>query len=99
MVTHDPRVTARVVILSLSLVAAADAAGSSQTRIEAALTNIMTLQRPGEDGVATIWDGNKYVQCRWPSERTLRCEAAGTLMQPSLGHIVTPDRIARLSAL
>ncbi len=32
-------------------------------------------------------------------DHILRCEAAGTLMQPSLGHILTPERIARLGAL
>jgi hypothetical protein len=72
---------------------------ASQSRIEAALTNIMTLQRPGQDGLATIWDGNKYVQCRWMPERALRCEAAGALMQPSLGRVLGPERIARLATL
>jgi hypothetical protein len=38
----------------------------------------MTLLRPGQDGLATVWDGNKYVQCRLMADRTLRCEAAGT---------------------
>jgi hypothetical protein len=72
---------------------------ASQARVEAALTNVMTLHRPGQDGLATVWDGNKYVQCRWMPERTLRCEAAGALMQPSLGRVLTPQRIARLAAL
>lgn len=72
---------------------------ASQPGVEAALTNIMTLHRPGQDGLATIWDGNKYVQCRWMPERALRCEAAGALMQPSLGRVLSPERIARLAAL
>jgi hypothetical protein len=72
---------------------------ASQSRVEAALTNIMTLHRPGQDGLATIWDGNKYVQCRWMPERVLRCEAAGVLMQPSLGRVLGPERVARLAAL
>lgn len=72
---------------------------ASQPRVEAALTNVMTLHRPGQDGLATIWDGNKYVQCRWMPERALRCEAAGALMQPSLGRVLSPERIARLAAL
>lgn len=72
---------------------------ASQPRVEAALTNIMTLQRPGQEGLATIWDGNKYVQCRWTPDRALRCEAAGALMQPSLGRVLSPERIARLDAL
>ena len=71
---------------------------ASQSRVEAAVTNILTLVRPGQDGLATIWDGNKYVQCRRMPEQTLRCEAAGALMQPSLGRILVPERIARLAA-
>jgi hypothetical protein len=70
-----------------------------QAQIEAALANVMTLHRPGQDGLATVWDGNKYVQCRWMPERVLRCEAAGALMQPSLGRVLTPERVARLAAL
>ncbi len=72
---------------------------ADQSRVEAALSNIMALHRPGQDGFATIWDGNRYVQCRQMPERALRCEAAGALMQPSLGRVLVPDRIARLSAL
>ena len=74
-------------------------AETSQARIEAALANVMTLQRPSQDGLATIWDGNKFVQCRWMTDRTLRCESAGTLMQSSLARVLTPERIARLNAL
>ena len=52
----------------------------SKSRIEAALAkNIMSLDRPGQDGYATIWDGNKYVQCGRRQDRSLRCEAAGAL--------------------
>jgi hypothetical protein len=72
---------------------------ASQSRVEAALTNIMTLHRPGQDSLATIWDGNKYIQCRWMVDRTLRCEGGGTLMQPSLSRILLPERIARLAGL
>lgn len=72
---------------------------SSRSRVEAALGNITTLNRPGQDGYATIWDGNKYVQCRHLPDRSLRCESAGTLMQSSLEHVLTSDRIARLMAL
>jgi hypothetical protein len=57
------------------------------------------LDRPGEEGFATIWDGNKYVQCRRKPDRSLRCEAAGALMQPSLEHVLLPERISRLAAL
>lgn len=72
---------------------------ANQPRVESAISNVMTLHRPGQDGLATVWDGNKYVQCRWMPERRLRCEAAGSLMQPSLSHVLTPERIARLKAL
>lgn len=78
---------------------AVSTAEASQSRVETALTNIMTLHRPGQDGLATIWDGNKYVQCRLQFDRAFRCEAAGTLMQSSLARVLTPDRIARLTAL
>ena len=70
----------------------------SQSRVQAALENILMLDRPGEDGLATVWDGNKYVQCRRMRDRTLRCEAAGELLQPSLGHVLVPERVARLVA-
>ena len=69
---------------------------ANQSRVEAALSNIITLQRPGQDGLATIWEKNKYVQCWLQPDRALRCEAGGTLMQPSLVRILSPERIARL---
>jgi len=72
---------------------------TSQSLIEATLDNITNLNRPGQDGYATIWDGNKYVQCRRLPDRSLRCESAGALMQSSLEHVLTPERIARLIAL
>jgi hypothetical protein len=75
------------------------ASRASQDLVEAALTNIMTLQRPGQDGLATIWEGNKYVQCRWMTGREFRCEAAGALMQPSLRRVLSPERIGRLATL
>jgi len=46
-----------------------------------------------------MWDGNKYVQCRRQRDRSLRCEAAGTLMQPSLEHVLTPERMSKLKEL
>jgi hypothetical protein len=72
---------------------------TSQPRIGAALDNITNLNRPGQDGYAAIWDGNKYVQCRRLADRSLRCESAGTLMQSSLEHVLTAERVARLIAL
>jgi hypothetical protein len=67
--------------------------------VEAALDNITTLNRLRQDGYATIWDGNKYVQCKRLPDRSLRCEAAGTFMQSSLERVLTPERVTRLTAL
>ena len=72
---------------------------TTQSLIEATLDNITNLNRPGQDGYATVWDGNKYVQCRRLPDRGLRCEAAGALMQSSLEHVLSPERAARLIAL
>lgn len=72
-------------------------AQTATARIDEALQNITTLQRPGRVGYATIWSGNSYVQCRRMPERSLRCEAAGTTMQPSLRHVFSPERQARLA--
>jgi hypothetical protein len=86
-------------VVAAFLAAGAGVTEASQVRIEEALTNIMALHRPGQDGLATAWDGNQYVQCRLMLDRSLRCEAAGALMQPSLARVLTPERIARLAAL
>lgn len=69
------------------------------SRFEAALSNIKALDRPGKDGYAAVWDGNKYVQCGVTGDGGLRCEAAGALMQPTLSSVLTADRVARLAAL
>jgi hypothetical protein len=71
---------------------------SPRTSIAIALRAVLTEDRPGLQGLATVWDANKYVQCRRLG-LDLRCEAAGALMQPSLVHVLTPDRIAALAAL
>jgi hypothetical protein len=68
-------------------------------RFEAALQNVATLDRPDQVGYATIWDGNKYAQCSHLGQGGWRCEAAGARMQPSLVHLLTPERIASLTAL
>jgi len=78
---------------------AAEPAPPSQARVAAALANITTLIRPAQDALATIWDGNKYIQCIRRPDRELRCEAAGALMQPSLARVLVPERVARLVAL
>jgi hypothetical protein len=74
-------------------------AQNADLRVEEALQNITVLIRPGRVGYATLWDGNKYIQCRrWP-DRAMRCESAGTLMQPSLRNVLTGERLNRLAAL
>jgi hypothetical protein len=79
---------------------ARDAAAQSPTeRIDAALQNIASITRIGRIGYATISDGNKYVQCRRLESRELRCEAAGTVLQPSLKRVLTIERQTRLVTL
>jgi hypothetical protein len=72
---------------------------SPKDNVEAAITTIRTLERPSRDNLAAVWDGNKYVQCRRMSDRTLRCEAGGSLMQVSLERVLTPEHIGRLAAM
>jgi len=86
-------------LLSASLGSAEPALEASKSRIEAALQNIVALDRPGQNGYATVSDGNKYVQCGLLRGRVLRCEAAGSAMQPSLDRVLTPERVGRLTAL
>jgi hypothetical protein len=82
----------------VALPAAADAQTGPQA-VEVAISTIRALDRPGRDNLATVWDGNKYVQCRTMGDRSLRCEAAVALMQPSMEHILTPQRIGRLATM
>lgn len=91
-----------VLLVTAAMTMAAAGIASAQntaSRIDEALQNISTLVRAGRIGYATFWDGNKYIQCRRLPSRELRCEAAGTVMQPSLARVVTPERIGRLAAL
>jgi hypothetical protein len=74
-------------------------AQNANSQVEEALQNITTLVRPGRVGYATVWDGNKYIQCRRQPDRAMRCEAAGTSMQPSLRSVLTGERLSRLAAL
>jgi hypothetical protein len=78
---------------------AEESASATETRVEAALANIAALLRPAQDGLVTVFDGNKYIQCRRPADGTVRCEAGGALLQPSLTHVLTPATIDRLNAL
>jgi hypothetical protein len=77
----------------------AGVAAPSGSPVKDALENILILQRPKQLGFATIWDGNKYVQCGLTDEGGFRCEAAGARMQPSLRHVLTAEKLARLQAL
>jgi hypothetical protein len=90
--------------MALILAALVSATGPARAQacnaqIEAAINMIKVLERPGRDNLATVWDGNKYVQCRRRSDGSLRCEAAGVLMQPSLARVLTPERIGRLATM
>lgn len=90
------------IVLAIVIVLGATTAGSAQTsgaQIDEALQNITALPRPGRVGYATFWDGNRFVQCRRMPSRELRCEAAGSSMQPSLRRLLTPERLGRMAAL
>lgn len=76
---------------------AAGAAFAQDNNVESAITTMKALDRPGQIKLATMWDGNKYIQCRQMGDQSIRCEAGGALMQPSLEHVLTPDRITRLT--
>ena len=69
-------------------------ADNARAVFAAALDNIAAISRPGQVGYATIWDGNKYVQCRRTGATI--CEAAGFLMQPSLTRVLDQDLLAAL---
>ncbi len=72
---------------------------ASLARVQAALDNIRAIDRPGKNGYAAAWDGNKYVQCRSGPGQGFRCEAGGARMQPSLAHVLDAPHLARLQAL
>lgn len=93
--------TARAALAVLTLWAATSpgTAQTPDTRIDEALQNITSLVRAGRVGYATFWDGNKYIQCRRMPDRGLRCEAAGTTLQPTLKKVLSADRLVRLAEL
>lgn len=98
---RNQRVIVTLIAVLLGLFAAAErsaAQSDTKTRVEEALQNITAIVRKGRIGYATIWDGNKYVQCRRQADRSLRCEAAGTVLQPSLHSVLTGERLSRLAA-
>lgn len=93
------RLALHVITMCLCTAAEVCLAQTISTRIDAALQNIATVVRPGRVGYATFWDGNKYIQCRLLPNRNLRCEAAGTSLQPSLKSVLTGERLNRLVSL
>lgn len=90
---------AALMAVMVAMVAGPALAETGNDKVAAAITTIRALDRPGRDNLATVWDGNKYIQCRRMSDRSLHCEAAGALMQVSLERVLTPERIGRLAAL
>jgi hypothetical protein len=88
-----------LVLLAVAMAGAAAWAQTSTDPVTAAIELVKALDRPGRDNLATVWDGNKYIQCRRMADHSLRCEAAGGLMQPSLQHLLTPERIGHLAAM
>jgi len=90
---------AMMIVVMMALAIGAAIAQTRKEKVEAAITTIRVLERPGRDNLATVWDGNKYMQCRRMSDRALRCEAAGALMQVSLARVLTPERVGRLAGM
>lgn len=92
----------RVLLVGLATLIGYVGESSAQTpaaRIDEALQNITTVVRAKRVGYATIWDGNKFVQCRRLTTGDMRCEAAGTNLQPSLKSVLTADALKRMAAL
>lgn len=93
-----PRLLAAGFILLSTLIflcelASADSPAASKSRFDTALQNILILERPGPDGYATFWDGNKCIQCGRTKESGSRHEAAGTLIGEAMPKFdQTPDR-------
>jgi hypothetical protein len=88
------------ILLALSAARAAENSASlAIARVDAALETIAKSVRPGRVGYATVYDANKYVQCRRLPDRAMRCEAAGAAMQPALAAVLTRDRVRALATL
>jgi hypothetical protein len=66
-------------------------------RLDTGLREVATYHSPNRQLLVTVWDGDKYVQCRRSEPKVLRCEAAGVRLQPSLAHVLTPDRVEHLT--
>ncbi len=70
---------------------------SVMVRLNDGLRELATSHSRGRELVVTVWDGDRYVQCRRPEPKVLRCEAAGARLQPSLAHVLTADRVHKLT--
>lgn len=92
---------AAIILVSAGLPASGEEIAPPEVKalVVDALSNALSLERPGQDGYATVFDGNKYVQCGRAPDKGLRCEAAGSLLQSSLERVLTPERVAQLAAL
>jgi hypothetical protein len=85
-------------VFGIGSAAAADWPSEMDAKIESAVANMLALDRPQSIGLVTVFDGNKFVQCRRQDDRAIRCEAAGALLQPSLARTLTSARIEALDA-
>ena len=92
---------AAIILVSAGLPASGEEIAPPEVKalVVDALSNVLSLERSGQDGYATLFDGNKYVQCGRAPDKSLRCEAAGSLLQSSLERVLTPERVAQLAAL
>jgi hypothetical protein len=88
-----------IAAVTFAFASGAASAETTESKVVAAIETIKVLERPGRDTLATVWDGDKYIQCRHMSDQTLRCEAAGSKMQVSLSHVLTPDHVGRLATM
>jgi hypothetical protein len=90
---------AGVLVWGVGLGTVAASAQTPAQKIDEALQNISNVVRDEKVGYATVFDGNKYVQCRRLPSREVRCEAAGAALQPSLERVLTPERQSKLKTL
>lgn len=93
-------VAAGLALLALATAARADQSlgGDIRVRLEQALATVEQPPHLAQEDLVDIWDHNKTIQCR-NDGAGLHCEAGGDRMQPSLSHVLTPERIAQLIKL
>lgn len=73
---------------------------SATSRIDEALKNITASVRLAKVvGCATVWDGNKYVQCRRLHDCALTLRGRRLSMKHSFKSVLNGERLARLAAL